>query len=72
MQNIFGKGQPLEGCVNFFYLQMARVRLSLYELNKGTSVYRQAEAQELKNYQEAVIKTIPKKKKCKKVKKVVV
>ena len=50
-------------CVNFFYSQVGKDKLSSYELNKGTSVYRQAEGQELKNYQEAVIKTIPKKKK---------
>ena len=40
LQNI-SKGMPslLKGCANFFYSQVGRVRLSLYELNKGTLVY---------------------------------
>jgi len=32
-------------CVNLFYSQVSRVRLSLYELNNGSLVYTQAEGQ---------------------------
>ena len=34
-----------KGCVNLFYLQVGRDKLSLQELNKGTLVYSQAEKQ---------------------------
>ena len=34
-----------KGCVNLFYLQVGRDKLSLQELNKGTLVYSQAERQ---------------------------
>ena len=38
-----GKGQPLEKGVHLFYSQVGRDKLSLFELNKGTLVYNQAE-----------------------------
>ena len=36
-----------KGCVNLFYLQVGRDKLSLQELNKGTLVYSQAKGQGL-------------------------
>ena len=34
-----------KGCVNLFYSQVSRDKLPVYELNKGTLVYSQAEGQ---------------------------
>ena len=33
-------------CVNQFYSEVGKVRLSFYDLNKGTLVYSQAEGQD--------------------------
>ena len=40
-----GMASPWKGCVNLFCSQVGRDKLSLHELNKGTLVYSQAEAQ---------------------------
>ena len=46
LQNISkGMARLWKGCVNLFYSQVGRDKLSLYELNKGTLVYSQAEGQ---------------------------
>ena len=46
LQNISkGLASLWKGCVNLFYSQMGRNKLSLQELNKGTLVYCQAEGQ---------------------------
>ena len=47
LQNI-SRGMPSlqKGCVNLFYSQVGRDKLSLQELNKGTLVYSQAEGQD--------------------------
>ena len=48
LQNISkGMANLWQGCVNLFYSQVGRVRLSLFELSKGTLVYSQAEWQVL-------------------------
>ena len=46
LQNTFeGMASLWKGCVNLFYSQMAKDKLSLHKLNKGTLVYSQAEWQ---------------------------
>ena len=46
LQNISKRMASLcKGCVNLFYSQVGRDKLSLHELNKGTFVYSQAEGQ---------------------------
>jgi len=46
LQNISkGMFSLRKGCVNLFYSQVGRDKLSLYQLNKGTLVYSQAEGQ---------------------------
>ena len=46
LQNISkGMASLWKGCVNLFYSQVGRDKLSLQELNKGTLVYSQAEGQ---------------------------
>ena len=40
-----GRDSLWKGWFNLFYSQVGRVRSSLYELYKGTSVYSQAEGQ---------------------------
>ena len=46
LQNI-SRGMPSlqKGCVNLFYSQVGRNKVSLHKLNKGTFVYHQAEGQ---------------------------
>ena len=43
--NSKGMASLQKGCVNLFYSQVGRDKLSLQELNKGTLVYSQAEGQ---------------------------
>ena len=46
LQNTFeGMASLWKGCVNLFYSQMGRDKLSLCKLSKGTLLYRQAEGQ---------------------------
>ena len=48
LQNISKEMASLwKECVNIFYSQVGKDKLSSYELNKGTSVYRQAQGRVL-------------------------